>query len=391
MRIEVELDGRIDANNVKALESRLDELLEDHAGEAVDEVVFRAENLKYISSAGLRALLRCRKRVRRAAMIDVSPEIYDILETTGFTEILDVRKAFPEFSVDGLEMIGSGANGEVYRVDEDKVIKVYNPLTNPPEKILREKEAARKAFVHGIPSAISYDIVKVGDRCGMIYEMIHASTLGQEAEAHPEELEEYAYRMAMLLKQLHNTEFEPGELPDARLGLQSWADVAERSGCYSAEVIDEMRRIIRYIPARNTFVHGDFHPGNIMVSEGELVLIDMGDASLGDPLIDLLGSYQIMKMAGQRRGGAERYTGMSAEHLEQFWNHFIRNYAGIMDNRTQEEYERKLRAYALLRSLPGVTFSEVVPDEIRPKLIEKVTEEFLSDATQRIYGYEFPV
>lgn len=45
---------------------------------------------------------------------------------TGFTEMLPVEKAFREISVDGCEVIGQGANGAVYRINPEIIIKVYN-------------------------------------------------------------------------------------------------------------------------------------------------------------------------------------------------------------------------------------------------------------------------
>ncbi len=47
-----------------------------------------------------------------------------------------------EYKIDGLPKIGEGVNGSVYRIDDETIIKVYNPLTNPPEKIEREKKSA---------------------------------------------------------------------------------------------------------------------------------------------------------------------------------------------------------------------------------------------------------
>ena len=40
-----------------------------------------------------------------------------------------------DISVEGLDLIGAGANGRVYRLNEEQIVKVYNPLTNPYEKI----------------------------------------------------------------------------------------------------------------------------------------------------------------------------------------------------------------------------------------------------------------
>ena len=153
-----------------------------------------------------------------------------------------------EISIEGLPMIGRGANGAIYRLDEDKIVKVYNPATNTLDRIQMEKKSAKTAFIHDIPSAISYNIIKAGDRYGIIYEFINAQTLGQYITNNPEQLEEYGKKMADLLKKLHSTEFEPGVLPDARENLQVWADIAEKSGYYSdAGLLDkciEVKKIL---------------------------------------------------------------------------------------------------------------------------------------------------
>lgn len=368
-------EGRITAENAAAFEGQL---MTAAAAAGENTLMLDFSDLAYISSAGLRVLLKLRKACTTPVpIVNCSPEVYDILEMTGFTELFDVRKALREISIEGLPQIGRGANGTVYRLDDERIIKVYNPLTNTLEKIQREKKAARAALLHDIPTAISFEIVKVDDRYGMIYEMIQASTVGELLGKEPERVDEYAIRMADLLRKLHTTAFEPGTLPDAREGLYAWADIAEKSGWYSEEIIERLRRLIGSIPPGNTFVHGDYHPGNVMVSGGELLLIDMGDASVGDPLIDLLGSYQIMKLAASRKGGAERYIGASRETMARFWDVFIRRYSGITDEAAITQLEQKLKYYALIRSMAGITFSELIPEEARPSLVKQVTEAFL--------------
>lgn len=282
-----------------------------------------------------------------------------------------------EISVKGLPIIGKGANGTIYRLDEDKIVKVYNPNTNTLDRIEQEKYVAKKMLVYDIPSAISYDIVKVDDKYGLVYEWINASTLGQFLSNNPDKLDEFAIRMAKLLIKLHSTKFEKEILPDGRKNLHMWVNIAEQSGYYSDEVISKLRNLINNIPYRNTFIHGDFHPGNIMVMNDELILIDMTDVSVGDPIIDLLGSYQIMKLVSQRPGGAERYTGMSNEMLLKLWNLFIKEYTGITNSDELSKYEQKLKFYALIRSIPGITFSELVPKEVLNKLVNEVSNAFL--------------
>ncbi len=285
-----------------------------------------------------------------------------------------------DISVEGLDLIGAGANGRVYRLNEEQIVKVYNPLTNPYEKIEREKRAARAAFTHGIPTAISFDIVRVGSEYGMVYELLNAKTLGATIEEDPTHAEEYAARMTDLLKKLHRTVFTDGELPDARLSLHTWADIAGRSGYYATEVMERLHRFIDDIPARDTFIHGDFHPGNIMVSKGELFLIDMGDASVGHPIIDLLGAYQIMKVAAERPGGSMRYMGLSAGLAETVWNSFLSGYFETDDPERLKRLEQGLRFYCLIRSFAGITFSELVPDEERRSIAAQISSVFMGQA-----------
>ena len=106
-------------------------------------------------------------------------------------------------------------------------------------------------LIYDIPSAISYDIVEVGKKYGLVYEWINASTLGQYLSNNPDQLDEFATRMAKLLVKLHSTKFENGVLPDGRENLHMWVDIAKRSGYYSDEVISKLRELINSIPGRN--------------------------------------------------------------------------------------------------------------------------------------------
>ncbi len=352
-----QIKGKIDSTNAAEFEK---ELLEAKPTE------LDASQLEYISSAGLRVLLKLTKAVGEVTVNNVSSEVYEIFDVTGFTEILTVNKKLKELNIDEAKLLGAGANGRVYRLDDERIVKVYNSISNPPEKIRREQESARRAFVHGIPSAIPFELVKVGDELGMIYELVNAKTLGSVVHNDPEKLEEYALRMSALLKKLHCTEMEKDTMPDARMTLRLWADIATKSDFYSKDDMQRVYDLIDSIPMRNTFIHGDFHPGNIIVQNDELILIDMGDASVGHPVIDLLGTYQLMSLTPKKNPGvAMRYLGMTTEEAIRMWDIFIRDYLGTNDDKAIADIEESLKNYALIRSLGGIVFSDVIPEEKR--------------------------
>ena len=156
----ISLLGRIDTGNSEAVGSELTAFLaEDRSA----ELVFDLSELEYISSAGLRVFMKTRKLIGKPPeMVNVPPEIYEILETTGFTELFTVRKKLREMSVEGCRVIGKGYYGTVYRTDEETVVKVYNS-PDCLSMIQNEKQLARTALVAGVPTALSYDIVRVGE------------------------------------------------------------------------------------------------------------------------------------------------------------------------------------------------------------------------------------
>ncbi len=282
-----------------------------------------------------------------------------------------------EVSIDGLERLATSQNGTVYRLNEEQIVKVFNPQTTSIEKIRREKEAAKRALIHGIPTAISFDIVTVGDRYGLVYELLQSKTMGEVIHEQPGRQKEYAIRMAKLLKKMHTKRFEGGELPDGRLNLHAWADIVEVSGYYPRETVDGLRSLIDNIPLRDTFVHGDYQPGNILLKDDEFQLIDLGEAAVGHPIIDLLATYQIMMVIADQPDGAMRNMGLSTKQAKKMWNYFIREYLGTEDEKRIQEVEETLKFYVLIRGLAGVTFSPMITDEqVRRGYIKRLNEVF---------------
>lgn len=62
------------------------------------------------------------------------------------------------------------------------------------------------------------------------------------------------------------------------------------------EEIEALIRVIDAIPNHDGVVHGDCHVGNILVQQGELVLIDMADVSRGHPFFDIGSEYYHYKV-----------------------------------------------------------------------------------------------
>ena len=88
-RLTVALEGRLDTTTAPELEQSLRESVD-----GVTELVMDFEKLEYISSAGLRVLLSAQKIMNKQGsmkVIHVGDSIMEILEVTGFVDILTIE------------------------------------------------------------------------------------------------------------------------------------------------------------------------------------------------------------------------------------------------------------------------------------------------------------
>lgn len=340
-RLVICLDGRVDSNNAPETEEEINRLLEGNPGK---EFLFDAEGLSYISSAGLRVLLAVRKKTGSGFTVrNVSPEVYDVMEVTGFSTFLKVKKKPRAISVEGCPLIGKGAVGEVYRLDADTIVKVYS-IDNLP-MIENEVARSRQAFLKGIPTAIPFDIVKVGDRYGSVFEMIKARNCNSLLAEEPERLEEITEMYASFLKQVHAAVAEPGELPDAREEYIRYLDTV--ADVLPGEVCERIRTLIRQMPEDLHIIHGDIQLKNVMLSnDREMILIDMETLSCGNPVFDLAGMYMCyIAFVEDEPDNSEKFLGYSGEIGAKLFEGTLRKYLGAAD---EGAYRKALDKITLL-------------------------------------------
>ncbi len=354
-RIIISLEGRIDSNNAAQTEKDIFDIFGANEGK---EITFDADKLSYISSAGLRVLLKAQKSKGKSITIsNVSRDVYEIFETTGFVDLLDVKKAFRKISLAGCEKIGRGGHGNVYRLDAETIVKIYHDHSTL-EMIEKEREYAKNAFINGVPSAIAYDIVETEDGYGLVFEMAGATTVSKYIMEHPDKLQEYAIKLGVLLKTLNNTEADPKLYGDIKKIYTERAEMAREF--FTDNEVDQMIKMINSIPNGNGMIHGDFHTNNVMVqSDGELVLIDMADISRGNSIYDIGGAFLTMYLSGMNNPNVTREViGIDYEMSKQVWGIMLSAYYGTTDPNKLEMISKKLGSFALLRMGTTVTLGE---------------------------------
>ena len=320
------LEGELNSYNAEGVEKEIDSTLKD---KKFKSLVLNMENLRYISSAGLRIILKLKQKYDDVSIADASLEVYDILQMTGFTNIMTVKKALKRVYIQGAEVIGEGFFSTVYRVDKDTIIKVFN-RTSDPEQIERELRLAKEAFILGIPTAISFDIVKVDDKLGVRFEMLDCMSLKNAVLTYPDKVKEYLKQYANLLKKLNNTECLNPIVPDIK---KFFLEKVETIKPYLEEKYYlKAKKIVQEIEDRKTFVHGDCHFKNIMVQNGELILIDMDTLSVGHPIFELANLYApYCAFNEDEPDNSERFFGIKGEDASALYNALLNLYFGKDD------------------------------------------------------------
>ena len=276
-------EGRISADTVNEFEKEVRDILEEHQEPVL---IFDMERLEYISSAGLRLFLKFSKQYKDNMTIrNVSSELYEIFTVTGFATIMKVEKRLREISIEGCEILGHGACGAVYRIDNETIVKVYND-TMPKEKIEEGSNLARYALLRGVPTAIAFDRVRVNGCDGAVFELLDAKSFQEIVRTQPERLEEMTGIYVEFLRQLHEiTAEKPGDLDDARRFQQKPLNLLQ--GFLPYDMIEKIQRLLQEMPVDLHLVHGDLHMKNLLYVNGEPMVIDMDTLSVGNFVFEL--------------------------------------------------------------------------------------------------------
>ena len=342
----IALEGRIDASNAAQAEEKIFSIKNENPGK---HTVVDADNLEYISSAGLRVILKLRKEDPKLAIINVAPDVYEVFDMTGFTDMVTVEKAYQRMSVEGCEFIAKGANGAVYRYDAETILKTYFAKDALPE-IKQERENARRAFVLGINTAIPYGIVRVGDGYGTVTELLNATSVTKLIRQNPDDMTEAVKYYVDMLKSIHAVEVEDGEVPDMKEIALNWARFV------TAHIPEEQGRklisLIEAVPKQNTLMHGDYHTNNVMVQNGEPLLIDMDTLCMGHPIFELASMYNaFLGFSELDPEDVMRFMGYTRETSERFWNTSLKMYLETDDEKYCKQIEDKARVIGYVRML----------------------------------------
>ena len=283
---------------------------------------------------------------------------------------------------ENLEIIWEGGEGRVYWLNDNQTLKVYKNA--PLSAVENWFRVINSAIDDGISSAKPYEIVEVDEHHGIIFDYLNGKNVGKTIASKPECLEEYAERMGMLLKRLHTTEDKHDILGNVDKRMQHWYNESCRRNILPDNVAEKLQNVLTSIPVRTTLLHGDFHEGNIVVQNNELLFIDLDRVGSGHPIYDLMGLYlnhDVVKM--NVPDFFQSSWGLSVDQAISVKKRLLKTYYGIDSDTLLQEYEDIVAKAFLFRQLllPVSPLFNKSDDDAR-KYVQEIIPSFLAVADE---------
>lgn len=336
--------GHIDATHAADVEEAARDIVER---EGCTALVIDCADLTFLSSAGIRIVLRLAKQNPNFKMVNVPTDVYEVLDMTGLTEMIEVSKAYRTISVEGCPVIGYGANGIVYRIDPETICKVPRTNTSLPD-IDRERKLSRAAFVAGLPTAIPYDVVRVGDGYGTVFELLNAMSMADLFLKGEYSLEDVARESVEILKQMAEASLDPAVIPSAKEDALTWIDDIQDD--LDSTTVKLLRELFEAVPESDHMVHGDFHIKNVMVQNGEPLLIDLDTLARGNPVFDLATTYSAYVGYGiVSPKKIDTFLGISHVETAKLWDLILRGYLSDRSDAEIAAAEQGIRLVSAVR------------------------------------------
>ena len=153
-----------------------------------------------------------------------------------------------------------------------------------------------------------------------------------------------------MLKSIHAIDVPAGDVPDMRETALSLADFVAKH--IPEDQGKKLRALIEAVPKQNTLMHGDYHTNNIMIQNGEPLLIDMDTLCMGHPVFELGSMFNaFVGYSELDHSNMMDFFGYSFETAGKFWNAALKMYLGTDDEAVCKSVEEKAMIIGYTRML----------------------------------------
>ena len=198
--------------------------------------------------------------------------------------------------------IRRGNTAQVFSYSRGRVCKLFYQGM-PYEYVRQEFKNARMLFEWGIRVPEAFEIVSRNGRHGIVYEKINGVSMWERADK-GHVLEKFLAEHKKFLNMSTDNRLMPYK--------EFIIAMIERGN--EGEDFKGFIKEIRGLPDGNSVLHGDYHPGNVMITEaGEFVIIDLLNVCCGPKEYDVARTFFLLE-----NGCCEHYLARVLRKHEDF-------------------------------------------------------------------------
>jgi aminoglycoside phosphotransferase (APT) family kinase protein len=198
-----------------------------------------------------------------------------------------------------LKKIAQGREAEMFAWDEGRVLRLY--FAGFPRPVIDAQIAALRAVRDaGVRVPEVFETVEREGRAGIIMERIDGIDLLTLIGRRPWKVWWVARVCGEALARINMTP-APGSLPALH---ERYRHIIGSSPHIPPEFAAPALAALDALPEGDRLLHGDFHPGNVMMQDGEPVILDWSNATRGCPEADLARTSLMMQLGDPPPGTA---------------------------------------------------------------------------------------
>jgi len=254
-----------------------------------------------------------------------------------------------EVSVENAELVSRSIVRESYKLDEETMVT----LSIGPEamdEIERERNNAKACLALGAPALFSFETVKCGDKYGVIYEHLHAQTLGRQIMSDPDHFDHYMELYADTLRELHSIHVAPGRLPS--IADRYRESLRKMGGLLTEEELEKCIRLVEAVPDSDTFLAMSFNPGCALYKDDVLYMNAFNYTSCGNPLFemaDLCESISFVASGATKDSFVRFLTNTDRATAARIWDSLLHRYYHFDTEADYTRMNQFIQSFAMLK------------------------------------------
>lgn len=221
------------------------------------------------------------------------------------------------------KVIGQGRTADILAYRKERIIKLYKEWI-PEQDVVLEYEISKWAYSFGLPTPEPFEITSLYGRPGIVFQRITGHSLLSGMIRQPQTVQKHTGILAKLHAELHA--YPADGIP--RKQKHTLRDQIQAAPLLLGQEKDRIIHYLEGLPDGQWLCHGDFHPDNVLLSEGAWI-VDWMNGMSGHPAGDAARTILLFSLGTMPDGTPEETAKLVDDLRKKMKSVYIKEYTRI--------------------------------------------------------------